>query len=83
MQAMEDAISNMIEEIRKPVDAEVTGSARKAELSSIKQTAIDCKELIAERHKLEAMISSIDAGDGVPEEQDFGVGFAEKHAKKK
>ena len=29
---MEEAIDNMIEEIKKPVDPEINGSARKAEL---------------------------------------------------
>ena len=53
MKAMETAITNMIEEIKKPVDSEVNGSARKAELQSIKQTAVDCKELIIERQRLE------------------------------
>ena len=46
MSSMEEAINNMIEEIKKPVDPEINGSARKAELQSIKQTATDCKELI-------------------------------------
>ena len=44
MDAMAIAIDNMIEEVKKPVDQEITGSARKAELQSVKQTAIDCKE---------------------------------------
>ena len=54
MDSMAIAIDNMIEEIKKPVDSEINGSARKAELQSIKQTAIDCKELIVERQKLES-----------------------------
>ena len=36
MGSMEVAINNMIEEIKKPVDSEINGSARKAELQSIK-----------------------------------------------
>ena len=43
MRSMEVAINNMIDEIKKPVDPEINGSARKAELQSIKQTATDCK----------------------------------------
>ena len=39
MDSMAVAIDNMIEEIKRPVDSEITGSARKAELQSIKQTA--------------------------------------------
>ena len=34
MDSMQIAIDNMIEEIKKPVDPEVSGSARKAELQS-------------------------------------------------
>ena len=52
MQSMEIAIDNMIEEIKKPVDPEINGSARKAELQSIKQTATDCKDLIVEKGSL-------------------------------
>ena len=51
MKSMEVAIDNMIEEVKKPVDPEINGSARKAELQSIKQTATDCKELIIERQR--------------------------------
>ena len=42
----------MIDEIRKPVDAELSGSQRKAELQSIKQTATDAKELLIEYQHL-------------------------------
>ena len=59
MESMEIAINNMIEEVKKPVDPEAGGSARKAELQSIKQTAIDCKELLVERQKLEQMVKDI------------------------
>ena len=59
MDSMEIAINNMIEEIKKPVDPEAGGSARKAELQSIKQTAIDCKELLVERQRLEQMVKEL------------------------
>ena len=49
----------MIEEIKKPVDPDISGSARKAELQSIKQTATDCKELLVERQRLEQMIKDL------------------------
>ena len=52
LSSMEVAINNMIDEIRKPVDAELSGSQRKAELQSIKQTASDSKELLIEYHRL-------------------------------
>ena len=38
LSSMEVAINNMIDEVRKPVDGELSGSQRKAELQSIKQT---------------------------------------------
>ena len=56
MNAMAIAIDNMIEEVKKPVDQDVNGSARKAELQAVKQTAVDCKELIKERQSLEQMV---------------------------
>jgi hypothetical protein len=34
MRSMEIAINNMIEEVKKPVDPEINGSARKAEADS-------------------------------------------------
>ena len=52
MKSMEAAINNMIDEVKKPVDPEINGSARKAELQSIKQTATDCKEVIIERQTI-------------------------------
>lgn len=81
MNSMEQAIDNMIEEIKKPVDQEVSGSARKAELQSIKQTAIDCKELLVERQKLEQMMKDLTLGGGVASDKDYTGGFAEKYSK--
>ena len=49
MKSMEVAIDNMIDEVKKPVDPEINGSARKAELQSIKQT----EALLKMRHHLE------------------------------
>jgi hypothetical protein len=80
--AMEAAIQNMTEEIRKPVDPELTGSARKAELQAIKDTALACKELIVERQKLEQLIGDLEDSGGFEEEKDFKGGFAERMAKK-
>ena len=70
MNSMEDAIDNMIDEIKKPVDPEINGSARKAELQSIKQTATDCKELIVERQRLEQMIKDLSDNGGIEEAKD-------------
>lgn len=81
MDSMAIAINNMIEEVKKPVDQEITGSARKAELQSIKQTAVDAKELIIERQRLEQMIKDLETKGGIEEVKDYGGGFAERFSK--
>ena len=78
---MEVAIDNMIDEVRKPVDPEINGSARKAELQSIKQTATDCKELIIERQRLEQMIKDLNSGGEIEGIKDYTGGFAERFSK--
>jgi hypothetical protein len=81
MDSMQVAIDNMIDEVRRPVDPEAGGSARKAELQSIKQTAIDCKELIIERQKLEQMVKELKENGEIEEEKDYSGGFAERFSK--
>jgi len=78
---MESAIDNMIDEIKKPVDPDINGSARKAELQSIKQTATDCKELIVERQRLEQMIKDLSTNGSIEETRDYSGGFAERFSK--
>lgn len=82
MRSMEMAIDNMIEEIKKPVDQEIKGSARKAELQSIKQTATDCKELLIERQRLEQLIKDLKDNGSIGETMDYSGGFAERFSKK-
>lgn len=81
MESMEVAIDNMIDEIKKPVDPELNGSGRKAELSSIKQTALDCKELLVERQKLEQMTKDLKNEGEIKESKDYSGGFAERFSK--
>lgn len=81
MESMEVAINNMIQEIKKPVDPEVSGSARKAELQSIKQTAVDCKELIVERQRLEQMVKDLKQNGEIEADRDYSSGFAERFSK--
>ena len=78
---MEVAINNMIEEVKKPVDPDISGSARKAELQSIKQTATDCKELIIERQRLEQMVKDLKSSGEIDEAKDYTGGFAERFSK--
>lgn len=81
MGSMEKAIDNMIDEVKKPVDPEINGSARKAELQSIKQTATDCKELIIERQRLEQMIKDLKEIGEIEQAKDYTGGFAERFSK--
>jgi len=81
LSSMEVAINNMIEEIKKPVDGELSGSQRKAELQSIKQTAVDAKELIIEYQRLEQMVRELRDTGGIEEQQDYSGGFAERFSK--
>jgi cell shape-determining protein MreC len=81
LESMEDAINNMIEEVKKPVDQELSGSQRKAELQAIKQTAVDARELIQERQRLEEMIKALKETGDIKEQQDFSGGFAERFSK--
>jgi len=81
MLSMEIAIDNMIEEIKKPVDPEINGSARKAELQSIKQTATDCKELIIERQRLAQMVKDLETSGNIKDIKDYSGGFAERFSK--
>lgn len=82
LESMEVAINNMIEEIKKPVDPDINGSARKAELQSIKQTAVDARELIQERQKLEEMVRTLRETGSIEEDRDFKAGFAERNARR-
>jgi hypothetical protein len=81
MVSMEIAIDNMIEEVKKPVDPELNGAGRKAELSAIKQTALDCKELVVERQRLEQMIKDLSTSGKMIAENDYSGGFAERFSK--
>ena len=81
MRSMELAINNMIDEVKKPVDPEINGSARKAELTAIKQTATDAKELLVERQRLEQMIKDLKNNGSIEEAKDYSGGFAERYSK--
>ena len=81
MDSMAVAINNMIEEVKRPVDPEAGGAARKAELQSIKQTATDCKELLIERQRLEQMGKDLSENGSIDEDKDYSGGFAERFSK--
>ena len=77
----EDAINILIEEIKKPIDIELSGSQRKAELQSIKQTVIDARELLQERQRLDQMIKDLGDNKSIDDQSDFAGGFAERFSK--
>jgi len=79
LESMEYAINNMIQEIRKPVDQDLSGSQRKAELQSIK--AVDARELLQERQRLEQMIKELKQTGNIAESADYSGGFAERFSK--
>lgn len=81
LDAMAIAIENITEEIKKPVDPELNGSQRRSELQSIKQSAIDAKELITEYQKLEQMLKELKATGQIEDARDYSSGFSEKFAK--
>lgn len=82
LEAMAQAIRNITEEIKRPIDTEQSGSGRRAELKSIKESALDAKELITEYQKLETMIKELKETGGIEETRDFSGGFSEQYAKR-
>jgi hypothetical protein len=59
----------------------LTGAARKAELSSIKQTVVDARELLQERQRIEDMIIALKDKGEIEDKTDYSSGFAEQFAK--
>ena len=78
--AVETAINNMIEEVAKKPDDTISGSARKAEMQTIRDTALACKELILEREKMMNIMEDMKSGNKIEEEKDFSSSFAERNA---
>ena len=82
LEAMAEAIRNITEEIKRPIDTEQSGSGRRAELKSIKESALDAKELITEYQKLETMIKELKETGGIEDARDFSGGLAERYAQR-
>ena len=76
--AIESAIENTTNEVARGVDPETTGSARKAELQSIKTAALDARELIVEHQKLTTMLEELKESNSNTTEIDWSGGFAEE-----
>ena len=71
----------MIDEVKKPVDPEAGGAARKAELQSIKQKATDSKQLFVDRKMLQQMIKDLRDNGQIEQTKDYSGGFAERFSK--
>lgn len=81
IEAMEDAIRNMTQELKKSPDQDLSGSARRAELASYKETALACKELILERQRMIEFTDDFkEKGSLNKDAGDYKGGFAERHA---
>lgn len=76
--AIESAIENTTNEVARGVDPDTTGSARKAELQSIKTAALDARELIVEHQKLTTMLEELKESNSNTTEIDWSGGFAEE-----
>ena len=81
LNAMAQAIENITLEVARGVDPETTGSNRRAELKSIRESALDAKDLITEYQKLEAMVKELEESGDVKESRDYSGGFAEEFSK--
>ncbi len=78
--AIESAIENTTLEVERGVDPETKGSARKAELQSIKQAAVDARELIVEHQRLTTMLEELKEANGSKDPTDWEGGFAEEYS---
>lgn len=76
--ASKQAVDSYIDEVKRPPSEDLSGSARKAELQSIKEAFMNCKEMLLEIGRLEDMLEK---GDDLAEKKDFGGSFAEANAK--
>lgn len=75
--SIDTAIKNITDEISKPIDQELSGSQRKAELQAVKQSAMDCSELIRERASIAERIKQLMEDGKMEEDKSFSGGFAE------
>lgn len=81
LESIDKAIKNITEEISKPIDTELSGSQRKAELQAVKQTAMDCSELIKERASIAERIKQLTDEGKLEDDKSFSGGFAESMSK--
>ena len=75
-----EAVSILIDDIKKPLDVDLSDEKRRNALKAKKEWFVDAQEIIIGISKLEAQLSNSEAE--LKEERDFESGLAEKFAKR-
>ena len=75
-----EAVSILIDDIKKPLDVDLSDEKRRNAIKAKKECFVDAQEIIIGISKLEAQLSNSEAE--LKEEKDFESGLAEKFAKR-
>tara|TARA_R100000781_G_C4039118_1_gene113353 strand:+ start:126 stop:419 length:294 start_codon:yes stop_codon:yes gene_type:complete len=75
-----EAVSILIDDIKKPLDIDLSDEKRRNAIKAKKECFVDAQEIIIGISKLEAQLSNSEAE--LREEKDFESGLAEKFAKR-
>ena len=75
-----EAVSILIDDIKKPLDIDLSDEKRRNAIKAKKECFVDAQEIIIGISKLEAQLSNSEAE--LREERDFESGLAEKFAKR-
>tara|TARA_R100000152_G_C6781067_1_gene214876 strand:- start:3019 stop:3312 length:294 start_codon:yes stop_codon:yes gene_type:complete len=75
-----EAVSILIDDIKKPLDVDLSDEKRRNAIKAKKECFVDAQEIIIGISKLEAQLSNSEAE--LREERDFESGLAEKFAKR-
>ena len=75
-----EAVSILIDDIKKPLDVDLSDEKRRNAIKAKKECFVDAQEIIIGISKLEARLSNSEAE--LKEERDFESGLAEKFAKR-
>jgi hypothetical protein len=75
-----EAVSILIDDIKKPLDIDLSDEKRRNAIKAKKECFVDAQEIIIGISKLEAQLSNSEAE--LKEERDFESGLAEKFAKR-
>jgi hypothetical protein len=76
------AIDILIEEIQKPLDAELSDEKRRNAIKAKKECFIDCQDILLSIKELEVKIYGSEDSDILKRKTDFEASFAEKKAKR-